>query len=90
MRWLAPVLATALAAADVRAANVDQSWTFAPVMGISRPSLTMLYDGVFRAPFEGRAQITTDLPEDATGEVTYPEQDFLFYNPLLDREYLFL
>lgn len=71
-----------LASSAVWAETSDGAWSFAPVMGVGQPSLRVLYDGVFKAPFKGRAQITTDLPEDVQGEVTYPEQEFVFYNSL--------
>ncbi len=82
------ILLTALlvAASGVGAEPRPGSWTFSPVFGISQPALTVLRQGVFQAPFRGRAQITTTLPEDVQGEATYPEVDFVFYNPLPDVE----
>ncbi len=83
IRRAAPLfLALMLLAGAGTAAPRPGSWTFTPVFGISQPALTVLRQGVFQAPFRGRAQITTALPEDVQGEATYPEMDFVFYNPL--------
>ena len=60
----------------------EGAWTFAPVIGVGQPRLGAVYDGMFLSPFSGVAQLTTDLPEDVEGEVTYPTQQFTFYNPL--------
>ncbi len=84
LRGLLPLCLLVACSLAVQAAPRPGSWTFSPVFGISQPQLTTLRQGVFLAPFRGRAQITTALPEDVQGEATYPEVDFVFYNPLPD------
>jgi len=59
-----------------------EGWIFSPVVGINRLSLDVFYDSVYKAPFAGSVEITTDLPEDVEGESSYPIEPFSFENDL--------
>ena len=60
----------------------DSGWIFTPTIGMSGPQLSALNDGLFLTPLVGRAEITTDLPEDVEGASAYPTETFTFHNPL--------
>ncbi len=59
-----------------------EGWIFSPNFGAARPSLSVLSDHVFKAPFAGESQVVVDLPEDVVGEASYPTEQFVFQNDL--------
>ena len=81
MVWHASLLAILLMVSEVVSARQEASqWSFSPVLGIHAPSLQPLNEGVFRAPFSGRADILLvgDTPIQGT---------FQFKNPLPSVDY---
>ncbi len=69
-------------AENVSAKSDSSGWVFSPVVGVNRLGLNVFYDTVYNAPFVGGVRITTDLPEDAQTEVTYPTKIFHIENNL--------
>ncbi|MDH5258486.1 MAG: hypothetical protein OEX07_10780 [Gammaproteobacteria bacterium] len=63
----------------------ENGWIFSPVVGINHLALDVFYDTVYKSPFVGSVEITTDLPEDVEGESSYPVQPFSFENDLEAR-----
>jgi len=83
-RWF-PIICGVLLFADSSSALAkmgDPGWIFAPTVGVARPRLDALFKEVFKAPFVGRSQIVTDLPEDVQGRSAYPVEEFFFENEL--------
>lgn len=77
----APLLVVLLTVSNVIYAKQDVSeWSFSPTVGIHVPDLQKLNEGVFRAPFSGRADIL--LVGDAPIQGT-----FQFKNPLPRIDY---
>ncbi len=62
-------------------------WIFSPVVGVSRLALDAFYETVYKSPFVGSVEITTDLPEDVEGVSAYPIERFSFENDLLPRQF---
>ncbi|MDX1811022.1 MAG: hypothetical protein R3240_03685 [Gammaproteobacteria bacterium] len=60
----------------------DEGWIFTPSIGVNRLALDTFYDTVYKAPFVGSVEITTDLPEDVEGTNQYPTVPFFFKNDL--------
>ena len=63
----------------------EDGWIFTPIVGINRLALDVFYDTVYKAPFVGSVEITTDLPEDVEGVSSYPNEPFSFENDLVPR-----
>ena len=63
----------------------EDGWIFSPIVGINRLALDVFYDTVYKAPFVGSVEITTDLPEDVEGVSSYPTEPFSFENDLVPR-----
>ena len=63
----------------------ENGWIFSPVVGINHIALDVFYNTVYKAPFVGSVEITTDLPEDVEGESSYPVEPFSFENDLVPR-----
>ncbi len=77
----AHLLAVLLTVSKVVYAKQDASeWSFSPIVGIHAPNLQQLNEGVFRAPFSGRADLLLigDAPTQGT---------FQFKNPLPSIDY---
>ncbi len=75
------LLAVFLITSNVAYARQEASeWSFSPVVGIHVPSLKQLNEGVFRAPFSGRADVL--LVGDTATQGT-----FLLKNPLPSIDY---
>jgi len=69
----------------VAAKAKEDGWIFTPIVGINRLALDVFYDTVYKAPFSGAVEISTDLPDDVEGESSYPNERFSFENDLEPR-----
>ena len=64
----------------------ESGWIFSPMVGVNKLALDVFYNTVYKSPFVGTVEITTDLPEDVEGESSYPIERFSFENDLLPRD----
>lgn len=60
----------------------NEGWIFTPSVGVNRLNLATFFNTVYKAPFVGTVQITTDLPENVQGQNQYPVEPFFFKNDL--------
>lgn len=80
------VLLVLFASQGVFAAKAKENgWIFSPIVGVNRLALDVFYDTIYKAPFVGSVEITTDLPEDVEGDSAYPVESFSFENDLVPR-----
>ncbi len=82
MTRLVGILIIFLVCTPVWAKKKNTGWIFTPSVGVNKLSLDTFYNTVYRAPFKGAVQITTDLAEDVEGQNQYPTEEFFFENNL--------
>ena len=82
MRLLASIILLLLTTSIALSKDKNEGWIFTPSVGVNKLALDTFYDTVYKAPFVGSVQITTDLPEDVEGQNQYPNEPFYFKNDL--------
>lgn len=85
MRLVASLFYLLLTTGVALSAETREGWIFTPSVGINKLALETFYDTVYKAPFVGAVEITTDLPEDVEGANQYPKEPFYFKNDLEQR-----
>jgi len=82
MRLFASIILLLITTNIALSKDKDEGWIFTPSVGVNQLALDTFYDTVYKAPFVGSVEITTDLPEDVEGQNQYPTEPFFFKNDL--------